>query len=103
MEQIRRALLSVSDKTELVPLAQVLAAAGVELISTGGTAQLRSTPGAEPILGKRRGIQSWLRVPRRLPTETNSWTAKQTPGASGMRKWTTPKCHRTVARCRSAS
>ena len=39
MEQIRRALLSVSDKTELVPLAQVLAAAGVELISTGGTAK----------------------------------------------------------------
>ena len=39
MEQIRRALLSVSDKTELVPLARVLAAAGVELISTGGTAK----------------------------------------------------------------
>ncbi len=39
MEQIRRALLSVSDKTELVPLAQALAAAGVELISTGGTAK----------------------------------------------------------------
>ena len=39
MEQIRRALLSVSDKTGLVPLAQTLAAAGVELISTGGTAR----------------------------------------------------------------
>jgi phosphoribosylaminoimidazolecarboxamide formyltransferase / IMP cyclohydrolase len=39
MEQIRRALLSVSDKTELVPLARVLATAGVELISTGGTAK----------------------------------------------------------------
>ena len=39
MEQIRRALLSVSDKKGLVPLAQVLAAAGVELISTGGTAK----------------------------------------------------------------
>ena len=39
MEQIRRALLSVSDKTGLVPLARVLAAAGVELISTGGTAK----------------------------------------------------------------
>ena len=43
MEQIRRALLSVSDKSGLVPLATVLAAAGVELISTGGTAKaLRS-------------------------------------------------------------
>src|SRR6266566_9006119 len=39
MEKIRRALLSVSDKTGLVPFAQTLAAAGVELISTGGTAK----------------------------------------------------------------
>src|ERR1043165_9771022 len=39
MEKIRRALLSVSDKTGLVSLAQTLAAAGVELISTGGTAR----------------------------------------------------------------
>src|SRR5580704_9990834 len=34
---IRRALLSVSDKTGLVDLARALAALGVELISTGGT------------------------------------------------------------------
>jgi phosphoribosylaminoimidazolecarboxamide formyltransferase/IMP cyclohydrolase len=39
MEQIRRALLSVSDKKGLVSLAQVLVSAGVELISTGGTAK----------------------------------------------------------------
>src|SRR5258708_29952060 len=39
MEKIRWALLSVSDKTGLVPFAQTLAAAGVELISTGGTAK----------------------------------------------------------------
>ena len=39
MERIQRALLSVSDKTGLVPLAQTLAAAGVELLSTGGTAK----------------------------------------------------------------
>jgi phosphoribosylaminoimidazolecarboxamide formyltransferase/IMP cyclohydrolase len=32
-------LLSVSDKTGLVPLAQALSAAGVELLSTGGTAR----------------------------------------------------------------
>jgi phosphoribosylaminoimidazolecarboxamide formyltransferase / IMP cyclohydrolase len=35
---IRRALLSVSDKTGLVDLARGLAALGVELVSTGGTA-----------------------------------------------------------------
>jgi phosphoribosylaminoimidazolecarboxamide formyltransferase/IMP cyclohydrolase len=34
---IRRALLSVSDKTGLVPFARALAARGVELLSTGGT------------------------------------------------------------------
>ena len=39
MTKIQRALLSVSDKTGLVPLAQALVKAGVELISTGGTAK----------------------------------------------------------------
>ena len=36
---IRRALLSVSDKTGLAQLGQALAARGVELVSTGGTAK----------------------------------------------------------------
>jgi phosphoribosylaminoimidazolecarboxamide formyltransferase/IMP cyclohydrolase len=36
---VRRALLSVSDKTGLVDLARALAARGVELISTGGSAK----------------------------------------------------------------
>lgn len=39
MAKITRALLSVSDKTGLVDFARVLAAAGIELISTGGTAK----------------------------------------------------------------
>src|ERR1051326_7070503 len=39
MAKIQRALLSVSDKSGLVAFAQTLAAAGVELISTGGTAK----------------------------------------------------------------
>jgi phosphoribosylaminoimidazolecarboxamide formyltransferase/IMP cyclohydrolase len=39
MARIQRALLSVSDKTGLVALARALATAGVELISTGGTAK----------------------------------------------------------------
>src|SRR5436305_410366 len=37
MRPIRRALLSVSDKTGLVDFARVLSGFGVELISTGGT------------------------------------------------------------------
>ncbi|SYZ32773.1 Bifunctional purine biosynthesis protein PurH [Propionibacterium australiense] len=36
--QIRRALVSVYDKTGLVPLGEALAAAGVEIVSTGSTA-----------------------------------------------------------------
>ncbi len=36
---IQRALLSVSDKTDLVDFARALASAGVELLSTGGTAK----------------------------------------------------------------
>ena len=38
-KRIRRALLSVTDKTGLVELAQALAEFGVELVSTGGTAR----------------------------------------------------------------
>ncbi len=37
--KIHRALLSVSDKTGLIPFAQILAQAGIEIISTGGTAK----------------------------------------------------------------
>ena len=37
--RIRRAVLSVSDKTGIVDFAKGLAELGVELISTGGTAQ----------------------------------------------------------------
>jgi len=39
MAKMRRALLSVFDKTGLVPFAQSLTRAGIELISTGGTAK----------------------------------------------------------------
>ena len=44
---IKRALLSVSDKTGLVELGQALAARGVELISTGGTAKALRDAGLE--------------------------------------------------------
>src|ERR1700730_11480627 len=37
---VRRALLSVSDKTGLIELAQALARRNIEILSTGGTAQL---------------------------------------------------------------
>src|SRR5258707_8247926 len=47
MERIQRALLSVSDKSGLVALARSLATAGVELISTGGTAKALREAGLE--------------------------------------------------------
>ena len=56
---VRRALISVSDKTGLVELAAALVARGIELVSTGGTAQgaaRRRAAGA-----RRRGAD---RVPR---------------------------------------
>ncbi len=43
--KISRAILSVSDKTDLVPFAKALAARGVEIISTGGTAHALSAAG----------------------------------------------------------
>jgi phosphoribosylaminoimidazolecarboxamide formyltransferase / IMP cyclohydrolase len=42
---VRRALLSVSDKTGLVPFAQALSARGVTLLSTGGTAKALAEAG----------------------------------------------------------
>jgi phosphoribosylaminoimidazolecarboxamide formyltransferase/IMP cyclohydrolase len=42
---VRRALLSVSDKTGLVDFARALAARGVELVSTGGTAKAIAAAG----------------------------------------------------------
>ena len=43
--RVARALLSVSDKTGLIDFAKALAARGVELISTGGTAKAIAAAG----------------------------------------------------------
>ena len=45
--RLRRALLSVSDKTGLVELARALSARDVELLSTGGTAKALRDAGLE--------------------------------------------------------
>ncbi|MBI1840052.1 MAG: bifunctional phosphoribosylaminoimidazolecarboxamide formyltransferase/IMP cyclohydrolase [Verrucomicrobia bacterium] len=47
MPKVTRALLSVSDKSGLVPFAQTLAQLGIELISTGGTAQALRAAGLQ--------------------------------------------------------
>ena len=43
--KIKRALLSVSNKSGLVPFAQRLSKMGVEIVSTGGTAALLKKEG----------------------------------------------------------
>jgi phosphoribosylaminoimidazolecarboxamide formyltransferase/IMP cyclohydrolase len=45
MSSIKRALVSVSDKTGIVEFTQALAAQGVEILSTGGTAKLLAEHG----------------------------------------------------------
>jgi phosphoribosylaminoimidazolecarboxamide formyltransferase/IMP cyclohydrolase len=46
---VTRALLSVSDKTDLVPFARQLAGLGVEIVSTGGTARALREAGLDVI------------------------------------------------------
>ena len=58
MSAIRRALLSVSDKTGLVEFAAGLASLGVELISTGGTARALQEAGL-----KVTDISGWTGFP----------------------------------------
>ena len=58
MSVIRRALLSVSDKTGLVEFATDLASLGVDLISTGGTARALQAAGL-----KVTDISSWTGFP----------------------------------------
>jgi len=61
MARIQRALLSVFDKSGLVPFAQTLAQAGVELVSTGGTAKALREAGLTVIeLGDYTGFPEML-------------------------------------------
>lgn len=45
--RIKRALISVSDKTNLIPFAQTLVALGVEILSTGGNALMLTEAGIQ--------------------------------------------------------
>ncbi|MBN2584230.1 MAG: hypothetical protein JXL80_14300 [Planctomycetes bacterium] len=55
--KIERALISVSDKTGVVKFAQALAARGVEILSTGGTARLLSQNGVPVVeVGSYTGV-----------------------------------------------
>ncbi len=58
---VRRALLSVSDKTGLVAFARRLAAAGVELLSTGGTQKALAEAGLRVV-----SVGQWTQAPEIL-------------------------------------
>ena len=47
--RVRRALVSVHDKTGVVDFARALAGLGVEILSTGGTARLLRESGLSPV------------------------------------------------------
>ena len=49
MSSIKRALISLSDKTGAVEFAQALTKLGVEILSTGGTAKLLADAGVPVI------------------------------------------------------
>src|SRR5277367_862363 len=61
MSKIQRALISVSDKTGLIPFVQILAQAGIEIISTGGTAKtLRESGIAVKDISEHTGFPEML-------------------------------------------
>ena len=61
MSAIQRALISVSDKTGIVEFARALAARGVEIVSTGGTARLLAQNGIKVIgVGDYTGFPEML-------------------------------------------
>ena len=73
---LRRALLSVSDKTGLVDLARALAARGVELLSTGGSATGDARGGADrQRCGRGDGLSRDDGRPRQDAAPDGAWRA----------------------------
>ncbi|UXY15107.1 bifunctional phosphoribosylaminoimidazolecarboxamide formyltransferase/IMP cyclohydrolase [Chitiniphilus purpureus] len=61
MSKIQRALISVSDKTGVLDFARALAAQGVEILSTGGTAKLLAENGVAVVeVGEYTGFPEML-------------------------------------------
>ena len=77
---VRRALISVSDKTGLDRLAEALAARGVELVSTGGTAAKLRENGAQP-----RDISELTGFPEMMDGRVKTLHPKVHAGLLGMR------------------
>jgi len=80
MKKIRRAIISVTDKTGIVEFAQALSAAGVEIISTGGTAEMIAKAGVKVI-----PIQSFTGFPEMLDGRLKTLHPKIHGGILGIR------------------
>lgn len=81
MKRIRRAIISVTDKTGIVEFAKALAQAGVEIISTGGTAELIKNAGVNVI-----PISSYTGFPEMLDGRLKTLHPKIHGGILGMRE-----------------
>lgn len=68
---VKRALLSVSDKTGIIDFARFLAGSGVELISTGGTAEVLGKAGIPVTL-----IEAWTGSPECFDGRLKTLTPK---------------------------
>ena len=66
--KVRRALLSVSDKSGIVELARALSAGGVELVSTGGTARLLQKEGVSVT-----EVSAYTGFPEMLDGRVKTW------------------------------
>ena len=67
MAKIQRALISVSDKDGLLPFAKTLAEAGVEILSTGGTARVMREAGLAVPIAEDDCVDSEIARAMRLP------------------------------------
>ena len=61
--KIKRALISVYDKTGIIEFAKGLEKEGVEIVSTGGTAKLLTQDGVQV-----KEIEEITKFPEKLPT-----------------------------------
>ena len=84
MSRVRRALISVHDKTGVVDFAKGLAALGVEILSTGGTAKLLEGVGRRGG-GRRRGhgLSRDARRSRQDPAPEGARRHPRAPGSAG--------------------
>jgi phosphoribosylaminoimidazolecarboxamide formyltransferase/IMP cyclohydrolase len=91
--KIRRALLSVSDKTGLVDFARALAARQVELLSTGGTAKALRNAGLTVI-----DVGSYTGFPEIMDGRVKTLHPRVHGGLLAGGASTTPSCRSTTSR-----